>query len=60
MNELIERLRNKFPVKDEIYQKDALSFLTTEKSQAIELVTHLRDYEGYTHLISYESVSIPD
>ncbi len=56
MKELIERLRNKFPVKDEVFQKDALSFITTEKSQAIELVTHLRDYEGYTHLVLLTAV----
>ena len=56
MKDLIERLRDKFPVKDEVFQRDDLSFVTTEKSQAIELVTHLRDYEGYTHLVLLTAV----
>lgn len=56
MNELVKRLKDKFPVKDEVFQRDDLSFITTEKLQAIELVTHLRDYEGYTHLVLLTAV----
>ena len=56
MKDLIERLKDKFPVKDEVYQREDLSFVTVEKNQAVELVTHLRDYEGFKHLVLLTAV----
>ena len=56
MKELIAILGKKFPIKDEIYQRNNLYFITTEKAQAVELVTHLRDYEKFTHLVILTAV----
>ncbi len=56
MKELIERLGTKFPVNETVFQRDNLTFITTDKIHAIELITHLRDYEGFSHLVIITAV----
>jgi len=51
MKELINRLKNQsFIITDEVSQRNNLTFITISKEQAILLITHLRDFEKYTHL----------
>jgi NADH-quinone oxidoreductase subunit C len=56
MKALIERLQQQFELADIHYQKAELIFLTTKKEQAIALITYLRDYENYTHLVFLTAV----
>jgi len=50
MKEIIEKLKKQFKLSAEVFQKDGLAFLTAEKSDAVAVITHLKDYEGFTHL----------
>ncbi len=56
MNELIERLGKKFPLEEEVFQRKNLTFVTVEKDLAVEMITHLRDYEKFTHLVILTAV----
>ena len=56
MKETIERVKTKFPVTGETFQRDDLAFFTTDREHGIEAVTYLRDYEGYTHLVLLTAV----
>ena len=56
MKELIEKLGATFPLKDEVYQRNDLTFITVEQDQAVDLITHLRDYEAFTHLVLLTAV----
>ncbi len=51
MKDLLERLNTKYSLTDIEYQRDNLVFLTIRKENTIDLVTHLRDYEGFTHFV---------
>ena len=50
MKELIEKLKSTFEITHINYQKPNLTFFTIPKNEAAMLLTHLRDYEKYTHL----------
>ena len=56
MKQLIEKLKKKFPIKDEIFQRDNLTFVTIENKQAVDMITYLRDYENFTHLVLLTAV----
>jgi len=56
MKALVERLKNKFPVLKETYQREDELFVTTDKNRAIDMVTYLRDYEGFDHLVLLTAV----
>ena len=51
MKELIEGLKSTFSISDVTYQKSDLAFVTIPKDEAVMLITHLRDYKGYSHLL---------
>ncbi|MFB6342976.1 NADH-quinone oxidoreductase subunit C [Saccharicrinis sp. FJH62] len=51
MEKIIERLRSTFEVMAVKKQRDDLYFVTVPKDQAISVVTHLRDMEGFSHLV---------
>jgi NADH-quinone oxidoreductase subunit C len=51
MKELIKKLSSKYELQEVTYQRDNLVFAAIDKKQAIDAVTYLRDYEGYTHLV---------
>jgi len=51
MKDLIEKLSKIFELNDVIFQRSDLSFVTVKKETAISLVTHLRDYEGFSHFV---------
>jgi NADH-quinone oxidoreductase subunit C len=51
MNDLIEKLNLKYDLQEVVYQRDNLAFAAISKDNAIDAITYLRDYEGYTHLV---------
>ncbi|NOR73839.1 MAG: NADH-quinone oxidoreductase subunit C [Draconibacterium sp.] len=51
MKELINKLSEAFEVTDIATPRPTLTFVTTPKESAISLVTHLRDYEGFSHFV---------
>ncbi len=56
MKELVNRIKEKFSGKDEIYQRNNLVFITIEKKYAIDAVTYLKEYENYKHLVILTAV----
>ncbi len=50
MKALIERLEKKFRVTDPVMQRADETFFTVDKADAVALITHLREREGFTHL----------
>jgi len=56
MKELINKLSEAFEVTDVDSPRPALTFVTTPKELAISLVTHLRDYEGFSHFVMMSCV----
>jgi len=56
MNEIVKSLKTRFRILDEHYQREDETFITVEKDQAISVVTHLRDYEGFSHLVLLTAV----
>jgi NADH-quinone oxidoreductase subunit C len=50
MQELIQDIESRFPISATEKRRDNLCFVTVAKEQAVSLVTHLRDYKGYSVL----------
>jgi NADH-quinone oxidoreductase subunit C len=51
MKELVEILSNKYRLTGVDYQRDDLVFITVGKENAIDIVTYLKEYQGFTHLV---------
>lgn len=51
MKEVIRRLKQQFKITDVNQQRPDLTFFTVKKEQAVALITNLRDFEGFTHLV---------
>jgi NADH-quinone oxidoreductase subunit C len=51
MEKIIERLQSIFNNSKVRSQRDNLYFITVNKDQVITAVTHLRDVEGFSHLV---------
>jgi len=51
MNTTIKNIQSHFEIKDITEQRNNLTFLSIQKEQAVPLVTHLRDYEGFSYFI---------
>ena len=56
MKDLIQKLGQRFDVNDVVYQKDNQTYLTIAKDQAVLFITHLKDVEGFTHLVILTAV----
>jgi len=56
MKELFERLQALFAVTDFHQQRADLGFLSIPKDHAEMLIRHLRDHEGFTHLVFFTAV----
>ena len=56
MKQLFERLQPLFAVTDFKEQRDNLCFLRTPKDRAEMLIRHLRDHEGFSHLVFFTAV----
>ncbi len=51
MKDLINKLSKVFELKDVVYQRPDLTFATANKENVISLITHMRDYEGFSHFV---------
>jgi NADH-quinone oxidoreductase subunit C len=50
MQELIQDIESRFPISATEKRRHNLCFVTVSKEQAVSLVTHLRDYKGFSAL----------
>ena len=51
MKDLINSLSKAFELKDVVYQRHDLTFATANKENIPSLITHMRDYEGFSHFV---------
>ena len=56
MEEILKRLETKFLPEKKDVQRNNLVFVTLAKNTAVEAITYLLDYEGYTHLVMISAV----
>jgi len=56
MKEFINHLKQQFTISNVNHQRADLTFITVKKEQAVALITHLRDVEGFTHLVFLTAV----
>jgi NADH-quinone oxidoreductase subunit C len=56
MRDLYERLNRSFPLGELTEQRPDLAFVTVPKEQLRSLLLHLRDQEGFTHLVLLTAV----
>jgi NADH-quinone oxidoreductase subunit C len=56
MRELYERLSERFPLGELTEQRPNLAFVTVRREQLRALLIHLRDREGFTHLVLLTAV----
>ncbi len=56
MRELYDNLQQLFPLGELTEQRDGLAFITVSKEQLRPLLLHLRDREGFTHLVLLTAV----
>lgn len=56
MRELYERLKTLFPLGEYTEQRHDLAFVTVPKDHLRPLLIHLRDREGFTHLVLLTAV----
>ena len=56
MQTLISQLQTRFQLSEFILQRDNLAFVTVTREQLRSLLLHLRDKEGFTHLVLLTAV----
>lgn len=56
MHELYTTLKKRFPLGELTEQRHDLAFVTIEREQLRPLLLHLRDIEGFTHLVLLTAV----
>jgi len=56
MKALIKRLKEKFSISDAVYQRKDEVFVSVKKKDAVALITHMKEKEGFTHLILLTAV----
>ena len=56
MQTLISQLQNQFHLDESIEQRNNLAFVTVSREQLRPLLLHLRDLEGFTHLVLLTAV----
>lgn len=56
MNELLKKIEKGFTLLKTDRQRDDLCFVSVEKDQALALVTHCRDFEGFSHFVMLSCV----
>lgn len=56
MRQLLDRLSHLFPILDAHEQRDDLSFITVSPGHVRALLHHLREHEGYNHLVLLTAV----
>lgn len=56
MNKLLKDLQKRYDIGEIVYSRPDETFATVKKEDAVALITHLRDYEGFTHLVLLTAV----
>jgi NADH-quinone oxidoreductase subunit C len=56
MQDLYDRLKERFPLGELTGQRSDLAFVTIDEKQLRPLLQHLRDREGFTHLVILTAV----
>lgn len=56
MEELLNRLKQRFTIEKSLVQRQNLAFITVPRIDAVALLTHLRDIERYAHLVFLTAV----
>ncbi|OQX84551.1 MAG: NADH-quinone oxidoreductase subunit C [Candidatus Latescibacteria bacterium 4484_7] len=56
MKELLERLEDRFTVTESDVERDNLAFITLPSKEVVQAATHLRDIEGFGHLVMISAV----
>jgi NADH-quinone oxidoreductase subunit C len=56
MNEILDKIKQKYNAEDVTVQRERLAFVTVAKDVAIDAVTWLRDYEGFSHFVMMSCV----
>ena len=56
MKALIKRLKEKFSISDAVYQREDEVFVSVKKEDAVALITHMKEKEGFTHLVILTAV----
>lgn len=51
LDNLVSNLKGRFTLSEIFEQRADLVFLTVPKEQTISLLTHMRDYEGFSHFV---------
>lgn len=54
--ELLNNLKKKYDLKKIKKQREDLFFVTVPKEMAVDFITHLRDYQKFTHLVLINAV----
>lgn len=56
MKKFIENLGYKFNLSEVEYQRNNLTFVTVDKENVVQLLSYLRDYEGFKHFVLMTAV----
>ncbi|MBN2601004.1 MAG: NADH-quinone oxidoreductase subunit C [Candidatus Marinimicrobia bacterium] len=56
MKEIIQRLKQQFTISNVNQQRVDLTFLSVKKEQAVSLISYLRDFEKFSHLVFLTAV----
>ena len=56
MKEVLKKLQTMFNITDVEQQRENLAFIFVAKKTATSVITHLKDYEGYKHLVLLTAV----
>ena len=60
MDLILNELENRFGVTNRDERRNDLSFATVGRHMAVELITWLRDYAGFRHLVMISAVDYPE
>lgn len=56
MKDLVDNLLKFFPVTDTVYQRTNLAFITVPVENTIDVITHLRDRDSFSHFVMLSCV----
>ena len=56
MKEILEKIKSKYKITDILQKRDNLMMFTIEKKSVIDILTYLKELEGFTHLVMLSSV----
>ena len=56
MNEILDKIKQKYNAGDVTVERGCLAFVTVAKDVAIDAVTYMRDYEGFSHFVMMSCV----